>query len=64
MKGEYLKLDTIKTMAELLNENKKLRDIIHDSKEYIEDNSTDKYLLKSFDVDMLIEILNKGEQIK
>lgn len=25
MKGEYLKLETVKTMAELLNENKELR---------------------------------------
>ena len=36
MKGEYLKLETVKTMAELLNENKDLRQIIDDAIEYVE----------------------------
>ena len=47
MKGEYLKLDTVKTMAELLNENKELRqeierlnNIIKEVREYI--NSIDE----------------------
>lgn len=33
--------------------------IIKEVREYIEDNSTDKYLLKSFDIDVLLEILDK-----
>lgn len=36
MKGEYLKLETVKTMAELLNENKDLRQTIDDAIEYVE----------------------------
>ena len=43
MKGEYLKLETVKTIAELLNENKELRqeierlnNIIKEVREYTE----------------------------
>lgn len=38
-----------------------LQDRIDKAIEYIEDNSTDTYLLKSFDIDMLLEILKGGE---
>lgn len=47
MKGEYLKLDTVKTMAELLNENKELRERIDKAIEYIEHN--DYFYEKGFD---------------
>lgn len=36
MKGEYLKLETVKTIAELLNENKDLRQTINDVIEYVD----------------------------
>jgi ABC-type Fe3+-citrate transport system substrate-binding protein len=35
MKGEYLKLETVKTIAELLNENKELRESIDKAKKLI-----------------------------
>ena len=40
-------------------EIERLQNIIKEAKEYLEDNSTDNYLLKSFDVDILLEILDK-----
>ena len=60
MKGEYISIETSKIMADIEKENKELHDKIDKAIEYIEDNSTNTYLLKSFDIDMLLEIL-KGE---
>ena len=42
---------------ELQNQLQQKENIIKEVREYIEDNSTDKYLLKSFDIDVLLEIL-------
>ena len=36
MEGEYLKLETVKTIAELLKENEELRETIEEVKKYIE----------------------------
>jgi hypothetical protein len=36
MEGEYLKLETVKTMAELLKENEELRETIEETKKYID----------------------------
>ena len=41
----------------LQNQLQQKENIIKEVREYIEDNSTDKYLLKSFDIDVLLEIL-------
>lgn len=41
-----------------------LDNIIKEVREYIKDNSTDKYLLKSFDIDVLLEILDKENKYK
>lgn len=41
---------------------KDLQQRINKAIEYIEDNSTNTYLLKTFDIDMLLEILKEGEE--
>lgn len=53
-----LEEDTI--FDEVKDKAEKLQQRINKAINYIEDNSTDTYLLKSFDIDMLLEIL-KGE---
>lgn len=49
-----------KKVMKLQQENKQLKQTLLDIKEYIEDNSTNTYLLKSFDVDIIIDIVNKA----
>ena len=58
-------LNTINEEHKTLNgmirkELQQKENIIKEVREYIEDNSTDKYLLKSFDIDVLLEILDKA----
>lgn len=43
-------------------EYQELQKRIDNAIDYIEDNSTNTYLLKSFDIDMLLEILKGSEK--
>ena len=43
------------------NLSKQLIEVIDKAIEYINDNSTEKYLLKTFDIDVLLEILGGKE---
>lgn len=51
--------EIFKANETLTKEIERLHSIIKEVREYIEDNSTDKYLLKSFDIDVLLKILEK-----
>lgn len=66
MKGEYLKLETVKTLAELLNENKELQERIDKAIDYIKNNSWYCYKdneeeLARLEIEKLLKIL-KGVQ--